>query len=251
MSQERDMFRQIMREITDGLTENLSQVLSDTLERQLSESLTSALVESEFYRRLNSDMRDGLRRIYKEANAAQDMTAEDKAMTEKQMADKLFHDASEQLAAVLQQTEDVTNKIMSMVERQMEFQAESATILNKGSALRLPDYLRLTEINTSLGEDLLTLMTAMSFQDLTGQRIKKAVAAIKQLESTVLELYVSSGLMLKAYEKEPLQNLDELEQQTKAVVADITQKVIGSELKGPTDKASQGDIDALLAEFGL
>ena len=102
-----------------------------------------------------------------------------------------------------------------------------------------------------LGDDLVALMTAMSFQDITGQRIKKAVSAIKQLEATVLELYVSSGLMMKAYEEQPGQNIANLEEQARVAVADITRKVVGSELKGPDSGSSQGDIDALLAQFGL
>jgi hypothetical protein len=42
-----------------------------------------------------------------------------------------------------------------------------------------------------------------------------------------------------------------LEEKTRAAAADITRKVVGSELVGPTTGASQGDIDALLAQFGL
>ena len=135
----------------------------------------------------------------------------------------------------------------------MDWQAESAELLEKARKGRITptEWQRLNEINQGLGEDLVTLMTAMSFQDLTGQRIKKVSAAIKQLESTVLELYLSSGLMMKAYEEEPGQDLASLEEQTKAAVLDLKQKVEGSELKGPTDDANQNDIDALLAQFGL
>ncbi|MCH5277833.1 MAG: protein phosphatase CheZ [Desulfovibrionaceae bacterium] len=257
MAKDDDLFRQVMQDVTETLTANLREVLSSTLEKQLTESLTKSLLESEFYRRISTDMRSGLRRIYKEMGEARNAAAPEAdgadAAAEKAAADKLFHDASEQLSAVLRQTEDAANTIMGVVEKQMDWQAESAELLEKARKGRITptEWQRLNEINQGLGEDLVTLMTAMSFQDLTGQRIKKVSAAIKQLESTVLELYLSSGLMMKAYEEEPGQDLASLEEQTKAAVLDLKQKVEGSELKGPTDDANQNDIDALLAQFGL
>lgn len=256
MVQDNDPFRQVMQEVTETLTANLREVLAATLEKQLSESLTKSLLESEFYRRVSRDMRSGLRRIYKEMsdarNAASPEVAVD-AVVDKAAADKLFHDASEQLSAVLRQTEDAANTIMGVVEKHMDWQAESAELLEKARKGRITptEWLRLNEINHVLGDDLVTLMTAMSFQDLTGQRIKKVVAAIKQLESTVLELYLSSGLMMKAYEEQPGQDMESLEQQTKAAVEDLKQKVEGSELKGPSADANQNDIDDILAQFGL
>ena len=45
--------------------------------------------------------------------------------------------------------------------------------------------------------------------------------------------------------------MSSLAEKTRAAAADITRKVVGSELKGPTGGANQGDIDALLAQFGL
>ncbi len=249
-----DPFREIMREVTEQLTNNLRDVLAATLERQLTESLTQALLESEFYRRISKDMRGGLRRIYKEASAAQSMEqAAGGLELDKAAADQLFHDASEQLSAVLRQTEDAANAIMAVVEKHLDLQAESADLLQKARRGNATDgeWERLIASNAALGEDLVAMMTVMSFQDLAGQRIKKVDSAIRRIESTVLELYVSSGLMIKAYEEKPGQRLEDIEENAKATVADITQKVVGSELKGPGDGADQGDIDALLAQFGL
>lgn len=258
MAKDDDPFRQVMEEVTETLTANLREVLATTLEKQLTESLTTSLLESEFYRRISTDMRSGLRRIYKEMSDARNAAVPGgpdvpDAVAEKAAADKLFHDASEQLSAVLRQTEDAANTIMGVVEKHMDWQAESAELLEKARKGRITptEWQRLNEINRVLGDDLVTLMTAMSFQDLTGQRIKKVVAAIKQLESTVLEMYLSSGLMMKAHEERPGQDLASLEEQTKAVVQDLKQKVEGSELKGPSTDANQQDIDSLLAQFGL
>jgi len=252
MAKNTDPFREIMQEVTANLTANLRDVLATTLEKQLTESLTQSLLESEFYRRISKDMRSGLKRIYNEVSVAQRGSGTE-VVDEKAAADKLFHDASEQLSEVLKQTEEAANNIIEMLEKHIELQALATEFLEKAHKGRITpmEWERLREINATLNEDLAALMTTMSFQDLTGQRIKKAVAAIKQLESTVLELYVSSGLMLKAHEETPGQSMNDLEAKTKAVVADITQKVVGSELKGPTGTTGQADIDDLLAQFGL
>ncbi len=246
--------RSIMREVTENLTRNLRDALAAALEKQLTESLTQALLESEFYRKISTDMRDGLRRIYKEMNEARSAGSGDVHISDKAEADKLFKDASEQLSAVLRQTEDAANTIMEVVEHLQERQQENTMLLEKAhkGMITPAEWQKVIESNKSLGEDLTTLMTAMSFQDLTGQRIKKAVAAMKQLESTVLELYLSSGVMMKAYEEKPGQDMDRIEEQARAAVADLKQKVEGSELKGPSsDGCKQGDIDDLLAQFGL
>ena len=246
--------RTIMREVTDNLTRNLREALAAALEKQLTESLTQALLESEFYRKISTDMRDGLRRIYREMNEARSAGSEEALLSDKAVADKLFKDASEQLSAVLRQTEDAANTIMEVVERLQERQQENAALLEKAHRGRITpaEWQRVIESNRILGEDLTTLMTAMSFQDLTGQRIKTAVSAMRQLESTVLELYLSSGVMMKAYEEKPGQDIAHIEEQARAAVADLKQKVEGSELKGPsTDGCQQGDIDDLLAQFGL
>lgn len=247
--------RSIMQEVTDNLTRNLREALAAALEKQLTESLTQALLESEFYRKISTDMRDGLRRIYKEMNEARSVGYDETVITtDKAAADKLFKDASEQLSAVLRQTEDAANAIMEVVEHLQERQQENTTLLEKAHRGRITpmEWQRVIESNKSLGDDLTTLMTAMSFQDLTGQRIKKAVSAMRQLESTVLELYLASGVMMKAYEEKPGQDIASIEEQARAAVADLKQKVEGSELKGPsTDGCEQGDIDDLLAQFGL
>ena len=93
-------------------------------------------------------------------------------------------------------------------------------------------------------------MTTLSFQDITGQRIKRVVSALNQIEAMVVELYVSSGLLLEAAEKDPTKNVQELQDEARQAVKEFNQG--RSEHKGP-DKAgvSQGAIDDMLSQLGL
>ena len=114
------------------------------------------------------------------------------------------------------------------------------------------DLVWMHQANERAGDDLNNVLTALSFQDLTGQRIKKAVAALQKIESTVVELYLSTGLLIQAYEEAPEKNLDELEEATKRTVDGLKgQVVVGSELQGPSAGTSQKNIDDLLAQLGM
>lgn len=243
-------WRKVMLEVTENLTQNLREVLSAALEKQLTESLTQSLLESEFYRRISEDMRSGLRRMYSEMTVATDISAETSNLSlDKSESDKLFQDASEQLSAVLEQTEQATVTIMETIEKHMDLQAENDELLQKARA-GAPDWERMTAINQTFMDDSISMMTTLSFQDLTGQRIKKVVSAMRQLEATVLELYLSSGLLMKGYEQG--KDIADLEQNTRQSVAKLRQQVESEGLKGPSkDGNSQNDIDDLLAQFGL
>lgn len=251
-----DILRKVMNEVTEKLTVDLREVLSVTLEKQISSALTKSLLESEFYRRISDDMRLGLKKIYKEINAAATTSGADEpsVVSDKARADKLFHEASEQLSAVLMQTEQATEAIMEVVEKHLDTQMEAATLLTriKESDALPEDVQRLAVINSELGDDLNNIMLSLSFQDLTGQRIKRAVAALKEIESTVVEMYLSTGLLIQAYEEGPDRSLEDIEAETRQKVSGLKNaSVIDSPLKGPGDGATQQNIDDLLAQLGM
>jgi len=122
-------------------------------------------------------------------------------------------------------------------------QAESETLLAGLEANGQADAVdRLRQVNGDLGADLMRIMTTLSFQDLTGQRIKRIIEAIKKVEAIVFDLYLSTGIQLKARAEAPDRAIAELEAEAKEKV---------SALKGPQTKVKQGDVDDLLAQLGL
>lgn len=96
-------------------------------------------------------------------------------------------------------------------------------------------------------------MTALSFQDITGQRIKRVVAALNKIENSVVELYVASGLIMDGAEKNPDKDALALQSEARKAVEDFRQnRKVASTLKGPDkDSVSQGAIDDLLAQLGM
>lgn len=81
----------------------------------------------------------------------------------------------------------------------------------------------------------------MSFQDLTGQRIKRIMNVIGQMEEKVKDMVISSGVELTEKEKNPGISNDELQR----VVDEKTSELAGPQREG--QGLDQGGIDDLLA----
>lgn len=237
------LMERLLSKILTELMPEMRESISRTIEREVAKSLSRALLESEFYKRLNAEMRQGLQDIYKEINEAAKSDNGSHAKADRDQADLLFQEAAQQLDKILQTTESATSDIMDIVEKHLELQGETSGILdglaNDDNAEAIA---RLRAVNDDLGADFMRIMTTLSFQDLTGQRIKRIIEAIKKVEQIVLDLYLSTGIQLKAREEAPDRDISDLE-------AEAKQKV--SELKGPQTKIKQGDVDDLLAQLGL
>ncbi len=237
------LVQELMAKVTEQLTESLKASIQKAIEKEISKNLSKALLEGEFYRRINDDLQGGLKAIYKEitdVRKAQDPVS----MNVPGNPNELFTEASDQLDKILITTEKATVDIMDIVENLQVMQATLGEIvkgLETGGVSR-ENRIHLAEINAGLGEDLLRIMTTLGFQDLTGQRIKRIVTAIKQVEKIVLDLYMSTGLIIKAREHEPEKDLEQLKQESQVKM---------SELKGPVLGVGQNDVDDLLANLGL
>ncbi len=107
--------------------------------------------------------------------------------------------ASVQLSEISRATEEATHNVMSQVEKVLDnhdvimHHAESAERGNDVSGC-------LSEVKHVVTEDkeiLLDIITGLSFQDLTGQKIKMIVGLIEEVEKRLLQLIVTFGLKSK------------------------------------------------------
>ncbi|MBT8764048.1 protein phosphatase CheZ [Desulfohalobiaceae bacterium Ax17] len=244
----KDVTQELMPNITDQTEKFIKEAVSDTvarvLEEGLAEALSKALLDSEFYRKLSDELREGLGIIYREITQTEQMGVELPELT-KEEAEEIFHETSDQLDAVLKTTEKATVEIMAIVEKHLEQSTHIITVLEKikkekHDATQVIDWL--IAKNNELNKDLLKIMTSLSFQDLTGQRIKKIISSLRKIEEHVLKLYLTAGLSIKTKEKEPDKDFETIKAETEKTV---------SELKGPQAGVSQADVDELLAQLGL
>lgn len=201
------------------------------------------------YKQLNEEMRDGLKNIYYQISSATEETG-----GIKKEAGALITEASSQLEEVVRETESAAMNIMKIIEEQFEAAGESAELL-EGLRARMPDneaLIKLLAINSALQRNLTEALTALSFQDITGQRIKKVSLALKAIERNVLDLYLSSGLALSAAEENPDGDAARIQAEAREAVEKYKESASCSELKGPDKNApSQEAIDAMLSQLGL
>lgn len=234
----------VMDEILDRVSTQIANSITDTItksvEKTLSEHLTQALMEGEFYKKLSVEMHEGLQSIYSEITDSGD---KNQNASEEKKATQLFGEASEQLDAVYKTLENATDDIMTIVEQQIQMR-ELALAHLKSAQRAQPDnkdLAALASLEDKLSQNMNEIMTALSFQDLAGQRILRIVGALQNLKTTVFDLYSTSDFIA----------VKKAERESQAKQADLAEKIEDSELKGPSEAASQSDVDNLLASLGL
>jgi chemotaxis protein CheZ len=243
VTDETKLTQELMMQVADKISADLRQSLTETVEREIAKVLSGALVEGEFYRRVNEDLQKGFKEIYQEIKHAKSGNG---SPTLSEDPGELFSRASNQLDAILQTTETATVKIIDTIESLQDLSSTLAGIVKsfERGGVSKAERMKLAEINDSLSQDLMSIMTTLSFQDLTGQRIKIIVETIKKIEKIVLDVYMTSELMIKARAESPGAKADFVQLQTQA-------KSKLSELQGPQLDSTQGSVDDLLASMGM
>lgn len=246
----------LIQDVTQKVVGSLDTILIEAVQKEvstvLSQSLSRALKDGAFFRKVNDDMREGLEKIYREINEAKKEAAKDLQPAE---TNELISQASDQLDAILQSTEDAAVAIMDIVEEHQKRVINVGEVLQQlrtgGASKENVD--RLIELNARNQSDLMEIMTALSFQDLTGQRIKKIINALQRIEEIVFNVYMSTGLKVRARDQEPERDETEIEKETeqKMEALEKGKTVKGSKLEGPANATNQEDVDDLLAQLGL
>lgn len=158
--------------------------------------------------------------------------AEIAAINPEEIPDEHIPEATDELDAVIEATEVATNSIMEAAEM-IESVAEDVT----------------DEQADVLSQAVTQIYEACSFQDITGQRIHKVVAALKEIEQKV-ETVVEKFGPDRATRDEMKRKRQAEKETAEAAATEINEEDL---LQGPQlaeNANSQDDIDALLADMG-
>jgi len=185
----------------------------------------------DFFKRLNEEIMGRLGDIYKEISSFQGPNGKTGDPESVAQAGELMEEASNRLDQVIQATEKATFEIIELVERNMATPDELLGLVRQSVCDRDAQE-KASGLCQKLSEDMVQIMTCLSFQDLTGQRIKRVIDMLDKVQDMVAELYVSTGILVKAKEKAPSQPLEELKKDAKA-------------------KVSQSEVDDLLAQLNF
>jgi len=151
-------------------------------------------------------------------------------------------EATDKLQWVITKTEEAASRTINLVEKHLGYQEKTTKMINqlenafkeKGilndTALKTFDYFK--EMNQELPKDLLEILIAQDFQDLTGQIIKKVILLISEIEKQLITILKIFGVKLDTViKKEDLQ---------------------GPQIKKHEDLLSdQSEVDDVLSQFGF
>ena len=141
----------------------------------------------------------------------------------KDMAIKDMPSAIDRLQFVIEKTEEAANKTMGIVEKYIIGMDDlSSHIRNVKEPQESVEFLK--KFKNELEDDLTEILTTQSFQDLTGQTLKKVITLVGDIEKELVVLIATFGV--KADAGMPIAALAE-------------------------EKVSQEGVDDLLKEFGF
>jgi len=144
-------------------------------------------------------------------------------------------DVSERLEYVIKTTEEASNETLDA--------AENAIALIQTIQEKLTANENIQEDLSKVSSELNQIMSAQSFQDLTGQVLKRIMTLVSSLENSLVGLIEQSGL---SYEAIPERS------ETDKKAAEM--KGIGPNVTAASKKeaaTSQEDVDDLLGDLGL
>lgn len=144
-------------------------------------------------------------------------------------------DASERLEYVLEETKLASDKTISSAENLL------AIIGNVESKV---DNVASKEQLQQAQSEIIDIMTAQSFQDLTGQVLKRIIILVTVLEENLRELISSAGIDIESIHIEE-SAADKRQQEMKGVGPNATKSSQEDSL------SSQADVDDLLGDLGL
>lgn len=217
--------------------ENISPVLGDRQSQEENSSdainqiveVTKAMSEGDFHHEIDGALYGQIGELAKYINA----TIKKLQTVEPNIAlatDKI-PTASLQLSEITKATEEATHSIMGQVESVLDNQdllLHHIEAIEKGVNLA-KEVGELRQVTADNKDILLDIITGLSFQDLTGQKIKTIISLIEEIEKRIIHLIVTFGLKSKTMVEE------------------------NSPLKGFTDntKIEQDLVDTILKEFGF
>lgn len=141
----------------------------------------------------------------------------------KDLAVSEMPNAVDQLQFVIQRTEDAANRTMGIVEKYILAMDElSSHIRNLKEPEESVQYVK--SFKGSLEDDLTEILTTQSFQDLTGQTIRKVIKLVGDIEEELVKLIATFGV--------------KIEPGARTAVA-------------APEQVSQEDVNDLLKEFGF
>ncbi|TKW60694.1 MAG: protein phosphatase CheZ [Blastochloris viridis] len=155
------------------------------------------------------------------------------------IAEEHLPNATNQLDAIVQMTEQATGRIMDECDRLTMFHNDLRERLIAMDPPLDPDALAgVDDAINQAAASITHIFEACNFQDITGQRVQKVVRALQEIERQVLRMVVVFGLM---------ENKHNLDEETAAELREDAELLNGPQLSG--QGLDQDEIDSILSKL--
>ncbi len=155
------------------------------------------------------------------------------------LSSERFPQASNDLSTVTGDLEQAANRIMSILEGLMRDQEKVQSLLKvltewlQDSAIRNSDegiglINVIGSINSRMKDELMEILTNLSFHDLSGQKLKKVMSTLADIEKRLLELALTFGLQVDRNDPQKDMMLKELKDTPSSVTLnqDVVDKIL-------------------------
>jgi hypothetical protein len=180
--------------------------------------MARALSEGEFEQKFQQDFQGELGQLASYLEAVR-QTLESLACAANGSQD-LLPKASDGVAEINREAESGFNSVWEVVEEMQSNQAQVRALLDAAGRVQAFDVSKLEEIFEKNRQNLLALMSYLSFQDVLRQRMEKIQCLIGKIEERTLELLVKFKLKNKE------QNLKEVDVAAVDQPADLDQSLV-------------------------
>jgi len=203
--------------IVSKIEPSIREIVQKTVQEEVVTALKRAISDSEFYKGLSDDVVEGIGKIYSEIFSAKQEIQVNKFLIDGTL--QTIGESQSILDNVLEITETSTLKIMDVVESIKDNIEKAGSIIEE-----LGDSKKLGTIFKEIDRRLTEILTLLSFQDITGQKIKKLIESIKKIEEIAFELYLGSEIFKKAKAEGFERSYEELREEIKKQVEIMKQK---------------------------
>jgi chemotaxis protein CheZ len=221
---------QLTERVSGRVTSVVKETLSEIVQQEISIALAKALDHGQFYRTMNEEVIESIGTIYSEIKSVKSSLNADSS-TESL---SLLNESDSILDGIIKATEHATLKILDYLENMQQELNDLRSIIEPGGPAAASGNLdRLERV-------ILNVMTELSFQDLTGQQVKRVIQSLKKVEDIVFNVYVTSAVLKKSKEQSPEQGIAEIREKVKGLIDDA---------KGNKTAIDQEGVDSILAQL--
>lgn len=185
MISEKDVAESLVEQVADRISVVIRDSLANIIEVEVSKAFNRAAADGQIQRILSGEVIAGIESIYLELSS----TRKDLATGWSKDSLNLLSETDNILDGVVQATERATLKILDHLEsiqegiRQIRQDIEGGLGAQTGRKLDRIDKL------------LIDTMTELSFQDLTGQQVRRVVQSLQKVEKVISEVYSTTEII--------------------------------------------------------